>query len=210
MRWLEAAPDRYEAGMRLLTAGRVTALHDAVAAAAAPVPGTRVLEVGCGTGAVTRRLVARGARVTALDQNPAMLEQARRAVPDDGVRWLERSAAEIDALPEAAFDAVVFSLSLSEMSLPERSFVLAQARRRLVAGGRVVAADELRPRSAFARALQRAMRAPQAALGWLLVGGVSRPIPDLAAELAAAGLVVQAERRWLQGTLGMLVAEPAA
>ena len=71
MRWLESAPQRYDAGMRWLTLGRVSKLHDALAAAAAPAPGAAVLEIGCGTGAVTARLVARGAIVTALDQSTA-------------------------------------------------------------------------------------------------------------------------------------------
>ena len=53
MRFLERAPERYDAGMRLLTLGRVARLHAAVAEAAAPAPGARVLEIGCGTGAVT-------------------------------------------------------------------------------------------------------------------------------------------------------------
>jgi len=53
--------------------------------------GGPVLEIGCGTGAVTVRLVKRGARVTALDQNPEMLERARArlvSAPDGGVTWL--------------------------------------------------------------------------------------------------------------------------
>ena len=53
------------------------------------------------------------------------------------------------------------------------------------------------------------LRAPQALAGWLLVGSVSRPIGDLRAELEAAGLGVREERRWLLGTLGLLIAEPA-
>jgi demethylmenaquinone methyltransferase/2-methoxy-6-polyprenyl-1,4-benzoquinol methylase len=82
MRLLESAPARYDAGMRVLTLGRVARLHDALAEAAAPAPGAAVLEIGCGTGAVTARLVARGARVTALDQNPEMLERARVLLGD--------------------------------------------------------------------------------------------------------------------------------
>ena len=35
MRLLESAPDRYDAGMRVITLGRVSQLHDAVARAAA-------------------------------------------------------------------------------------------------------------------------------------------------------------------------------
>ena len=63
MRWLESAPHRYDAGMRWLTLGRVAILHAAVAEAATDKPGAEVLEIGCGTGAVTSALVGRGARV---------------------------------------------------------------------------------------------------------------------------------------------------
>jgi demethylmenaquinone methyltransferase/2-methoxy-6-polyprenyl-1,4-benzoquinol methylase len=79
MRWLEGSPERYDAGMRTLTFGRVERLHAAVAMAAVPddEAGVRVLEIGCGTGAVTALLVSRGAAVTALDQAPEMLEQAK-------------------------------------------------------------------------------------------------------------------------------------
>ena len=212
MRWLEATPERYDAGMRVVTLGRVTALHEAVAAAAAAAPGAEVLEIGCGTGAVTERLVRRGARVTALDQNPDMLEQARKrlaATEDADVRWLERTAAEIDTLPVGAFDAVVLSLSLSEMSGDERRFVLARARERLRPGGRVVAADEVRSNGAVQRTAQVLMRAPQGLAGWLLAGTVSHVVADLRGELQAAGLVVQHEQRWLLGTLALFVAGAA-
>jgi SAM-dependent methyltransferase len=40
-----------------------------------------VLELGCGTGRLTRHLVDAGHRVLATDASPAMLERARRAVP---------------------------------------------------------------------------------------------------------------------------------
>lgn len=209
MRWLETAPNRYEAGMRVLTLGRVTALHDAVACAAASKPGRDVLEIGCGTGAVTRRLVARGARVTALDQSAEMLDRAREQAGATEVRWLEQTASEIDALPPRAFDAVVLSLSLSEMSEDERRFVLARAGERLRPGGCVVAADEVRAPAGVRRALQVLARAPQWLLAWLLAGSVSVPVADLSGDLASAGLVVRHEQRWLLGTLALYVAEPA-
>lgn len=106
-----------------------------------------MLEIGCGTGAVTERLVARGAAVTALDQNPEMLEQGQRrlaAAPPGAVTWVERTASEIDSLPEGSFDAVVVSLALSEMSAAERRFALRQAARRFRLGGVLAAADEVR------------------------------------------------------------------
>jgi ubiquinone/menaquinone biosynthesis C-methylase UbiE len=213
MRWLESSPDRYDAGMRFVTAGRVARVYEAVAAAAAPAPGRRVLEIGCGTGAVTARLVARGARVTALDQNPEMLERARLRLADapaGAVTWLERTASEIDALPAAEFDAVVASLALSEMSEGERRFVLRAAAERLRAGGIVVIGDEARPRGTLARAIHALARAPQAAAAWLLAGALSHPLRDPAAELRAAGLVLRSEQRFLGGSLAVLVAERAA
>lgn len=213
MRWLEGTPHRYDAGMRIVTLGRVDALHDAVAAEAAPVAGLAVLEVGCGTGAVTERLLARGARVTALDQSPPMLDQARHRLaspdgtPPEHLQWLERTASEIDGLPPGQFDRVVFCLSLSEMSASERAYTLARARERLAPGGRLVAADEVRA-TGVAGWLQRVTRAPQWLLAWLLAGSVSRPLADLRRELEAAGYTVRREERWLARTLALVVAEP--
>ena len=123
MRWLEGAPGRYDAGMRFITFGGVTKLHRAVVAAAVAKPGDRVLEIGCGTGSVTRLLLDRGAVVTAIDQSPEMLEQARERIGDEprgAIRFIEQTASEIDALPEASFDSVVLSLCLSDMSASER------------------------------------------------------------------------------------------
>jgi len=62
-----------------------------------------VLELGCGSGLLTRHLVGAGHRVIATDASPAMLELARRAVP--GVEELRQLALPDDPLPPA--DAVV-------------------------------------------------------------------------------------------------------
>jgi ubiquinone/menaquinone biosynthesis C-methylase UbiE len=210
MRLLESAPARYDAGMRALTLGRVDRLRDALAQAAVQSPGAAVLEIGCGTGAVTEKLVARGARVTALDQNPEMLERARTRLAGsspENVTFVERTASEIDAFPEASFDAVVAGLSLSEMSRRERAFVLKCARRVLRPGGVIAIADETRPRRFINRALQAIVRWPQAALGWLVVGSVSSPIADLGGEIEDAGFVVRSERRWLFDTLAVVTAD---
>ncbi len=210
MRWLEGSPERYDAGMRALTFGRVTRLHAAVADAAVAKPGDRILEIGCGTGSVTALLLERGARVTAIDQAPEMIERAtaRLGAADAGqVEWLEQTAAEIDKLPREHFDAVVLCRCLSDMSASERGFVLREAACHLAPGGRLIAADEVRPASGWRRALQALWRIPQAALGWLLVGSVSRPIPNLKQEILATGLQIRIEETWLLGSLALVVAE---
>jgi demethylmenaquinone methyltransferase/2-methoxy-6-polyprenyl-1,4-benzoquinol methylase len=169
-----------------------------------------VLEIGCGTGAVTERLAARGASVTAVDQNPEMVERARarlvHASPGT-VSFIERTASEIDTFPPASFDAVVACLSLSEMSLQERTFVLKWTKHALRPGGVLAIADEVRPHRLINRVLQTLVRGPQAALGWIIAGSLSRPIPDLAQEATAVGFAIRRERRWLSETLAVIIAE---
>ncbi|GGS45090.1 class I SAM-dependent methyltransferase [Actinokineospora fastidiosa] len=69
-----------------------------------PASGLRVLDLGAGTGKLTATLVAVGADVTAVEPDPAMLTELRRALPD--VRALPGSAEAIP-LPDASVDAVL-------------------------------------------------------------------------------------------------------
>lgn len=70
-------------------------------------PGHRVLDVACGTGALTREAVRRvgpTGQVSGVDPNPEMLAEARRVAPS--IDWHDGRA---EALPftDDAFDAVV-------------------------------------------------------------------------------------------------------
>ncbi len=67
-------------------------------------PGLRVLDLGAGTGKLTAALVALGAEVIAVEPDPAMLTELRRALP--AVRTLLGSAEAIP-LPDASVDAVL-------------------------------------------------------------------------------------------------------
>ena len=68
-----------------------------------PVRGGLVLEIGCGTGALTRHLLAAGHRVLATDASPAVLEQARESLGP--AAELARLTLPDDPLPPA--DAIV-------------------------------------------------------------------------------------------------------
>lgn len=98
-------------------------------------PDGRVLEVSCGTGAVTRRMRAElpGATIVATDLSPAMLAHAARTV--DGVTW---QTADAQALPfdDAAFDAVVWQFGV--MFLPDKVRGFQEARRVLAPGGQLL------------------------------------------------------------------------
>lgn len=74
-----------------------------LAAAGAGLPGQVVVDVGCGTGALTRGLAAAGAAVTGVDPDEGMLAAA--AAAGDGPAY-RRGTAEHTGLPPAGADAV--------------------------------------------------------------------------------------------------------
>ncbi|MFI9037867.1 class I SAM-dependent methyltransferase [Streptomyces sp. NPDC053726] len=95
-------------------------------------PGTRVLDVGCGSGSVTAAAVGRGAVVRAVDADPGMVELTRRAVPGADVR-----CGVLPQLPyrDGEFDAVVANFVLNHVGRPLDA--LAELRRITRPGGRV-------------------------------------------------------------------------
>jgi SAM-dependent methyltransferase len=85
----------------------------------------RVLDLGAGTGKLTRALVALGHDVIAVEPSPEMIEELRRALP--GVEALE-GAAERIPVPDGRFDVVTAGQAFHwfdrESALPEIARVL--------------------------------------------------------------------------------------
>src|SRR5262249_14637260 len=87
------------------------------AAAAAPRPGARVLDLACGTGVMARLVAPRvgpTGEVVGLDLNPGMLAVAAAVASNEPattawIRWQEASAVKMP-LPDAAFDVVYCQL----------------------------------------------------------------------------------------------------
>lgn len=97
--------------------------------------GSRVLEVGCGTGRLAQALEARAlARVWAVDASPGMVERAKSL-------GVNARVARAEALPfkEGWFDGAVMRMSLH---LADRPRALANAARVLRAEGRLAIASE--------------------------------------------------------------------
>lgn len=96
-------------------------------------PATRILEVGCGAGEYTRRLARLGCPVTAIDITPVLVENARRTIGGEQMRFLVMDATD-PGLPAGSFD-VVFGKSILHHIDFRRA--LANYRRLLAPGGSI-------------------------------------------------------------------------
>jgi ubiquinone/menaquinone biosynthesis C-methylase UbiE len=96
-------------------------------------PGATVVDVGCGTGRALAELTARGASAIGVDLDPAMLAAARARFPDIDVR-----AGDAADLPLADGQARGYRADKVYHILPDPHAALAEARRVLAPGGRIV------------------------------------------------------------------------
>lgn len=160
-------------------------------------PGHRVLELGCGTGQVTARLVAAGAEVVAVDALPAMLGAARRRAP--GARFIEGDAMETQVGGD--FDRVVLSFVLHNFDREGRVGLLRRAAAALSSSGRIGVLEWALPhgrvRAALWRRFLRALE-PSPTVPELLAGALDIDIP-------AAGLQIRERRRVAGGRAQILV-----
>ena len=96
-------------------------------------------------------------------------QKLRQAEYENLVTLQEMGAAELDtAFGDAAFDAVVSSLTFSELSDDEVVYTLHHCRRVLKPGGLLMVADEILPHSVGGRALTWLFRLPFAMLTFVL------------------------------------------
>lgn len=103
-------------------------------AAAVPLEGRSVLEIGCGSGRVTRDLASQVGRLLAVDPDPNAVARARAEVRGGNVTFAV-AAAEALLLPDGAFDAAIFTLSLHHVPEPSMALALATAARSLRSEG---------------------------------------------------------------------------
>lgn len=198
--------DRYGLVNSVLSLGLDRGWRRETVRAAAPRPGTAILDLGCGTGELTAALARRGAFAVGVDASAGMIAAAgTRAAP--GTAFVRGSAFR---LPFAAgsFDAATSAFVLRNLGDLPGAF--AELARVLRPGGRLALVDITEPPSAALRRIFDAyfgVAAP--ALGTLvghrdayryLARSVAHlaPATDLCADLRRAGFA-QARARPLSG-----------
>ncbi|MEA1978825.1 MAG: corrinoid protein-associated methyltransferase CpaM, partial [Chloroflexota bacterium] len=199
-------------GIHLLTLGRLEAMQRLIVEELVE-EGMRVLEVGCGTGALTVAMAKAGANVSAIDISPGMLAEAAKRIKKEDVEEhvdLQRmDAVMLDELFDPqSFDLIVSSLALSENTERGRRFILKATRKLLAPDGKLAVLDEVRPTSGISRLLFTIVRAPLQLLTWLLTRTTTHPLVDFEGVLSSSGFDWNLLSAELAGSLRLYLAAP--
>jgi ubiquinone/menaquinone biosynthesis C-methylase UbiE len=142
-------------------------VQDAVVEALRSRPGARILDVGCGTGLLTRRLASEmDATVVGCDYSRGMLEEAIRR---GGGAWVQGDAQALPIADEAV-DAVVSTESFHWY--PDQRLAFAEFRRVLRPGGRAYVALINTRTLTFSLLTRRWSELAGQPLRWPTVGGM--------------------------------------
>lgn len=145
---------RYDAMNAVMTLGLDRGWRRAAVRAAGLGPGMTVVDVACGSGALTRELARRvgpRGRVVGVDAAAGMLRRAasHRQDPDAALpTWLEADADALP-LPDASVDAATIAFGLR--NVPDYGAALRELVRVTRPGGRIVILELATPTSAVGR-----------------------------------------------------------
>lgn len=128
-------------------------LWKAMLEAAQVVPGTRLLDAGCGAGGASVMAAGMGAQVSGLDASPGMIAVARERLPDRDFR-----VGDLRSLPfpDSAFDAIIATNSVQFVDDPV--VALREIRRVCAPNGRFVMAVWGAPEACDMRDVFKALR----------------------------------------------------
>jgi ubiquinone/menaquinone biosynthesis C-methylase UbiE len=193
MKILESAPTRYDRGIRMLTFGRLDNAYDRLTSHIGN--GQRVLDLGCGTGALTILAAQKGAHVVGIDINPGMLEIARKKAKAEGlepnIQLREMGVAELGGEEPASFDVVMSGLCFSELTEEELIYALRETKRILKPGGLLLIADEVRSKAFAKRLLTGLIRFPLLVITYVLTQTTTHAVQDLPERIEQAGLRIE-------------------
>lgn len=164
------------------------------------VHGSRILEVGVGTGA-NAPFYPPGARITAIDLSDRMLEQAMKRVKQDGGVELLQMDVQALQFPDHTFDTVVSTCVFC--SVPDPVLGLQEIGRVLKPTGRAVLLEHVRSETPFGRVMDLlnplVVRIGGANINRRTVENVRR-----------AGLIIESMDSFMCNIVKLIVARPGA
>lgn len=116
----------------------------------APLEERRIVEIGCGRGALLQALAEAGAKVAGIDPDPAALAEARRTAP---TAILRQAGAERLPFTDGAVHAAVFVNSLHHVPVAGMAAALAEAARIVEPGGDIIVVEPL-PEGTFFQSMR--------------------------------------------------------
>lgn len=196
---LDTDPETYDPVADAYAAGADAAPYNALyerpamLALLPDVEGARVLDAGCGAGWYAQALAARGARVTAVDASPRMLEHARSRLGGAA----EVCVADLgQPLPfaDGAFDGIVSGLALEHVRDWDAAF--AELRRVLAPNGWLVFSAQHPAFTGARLTLPRYLEVVPVRERWGWIGAVMpafyhRPLSAMVNALADAGFAIE-------------------
>ncbi len=206
MKILEKKPDSYDAGIAKYAAGDFAKVRKEMLSVIKS--GDRVLDVGCGPGTFAIECARRGASVEAVDINPQMLYTADLATKkeelDDKINFQQMGATALEFEP-GSFDAVIFSLSMSELREVEQWVAMNSAFELLRPGGKLVVADEVVP-AGFGRKLWYHLRRTLLYVITLIIArATTEPVREMDEKFRSCGFDVEREEEFEQGSLKLII-----
>ncbi len=196
MKILESAPSRYDQGIYILTLGKLDKVYDRLTSHIKK--GQTILDLGCGTGALTLKAAQKGAKVKGIDINAQMLEIAQKQVIKknllQNINLCEMGVAELETEKSDSYDMVMSGLCFSELSEDELIFTLKETKRILKPGGFLHVADEVRPKNILKRILNGIVKFPLVIITYIITQTTIHSIENLPEKIKESGLLIESVR----------------
>ncbi len=192
MKILESTPSRYDSGIRILTLGRLDRVYNRLTSHIKR--GQRVLDLGCGTGALTLYAAQKDAKVKGIDINSQMLEIAKKRISEANlshrIDLYEMGVAELGSEESESYDVVMSGLCFSELSEDEIIYTLREAKRILKPRGLVLIADEVTPKSLSKRLINWLIKFPLVIFTHLITQTTTNTVKNLPEKINKAGFLI--------------------
>jgi len=196
MKIFERTPKTYDKDLRFITRGKLEKAYDELTQHIKK--GDLVLDLGCGTGALTLRAAERGARVKGIDINSRMLEIAKGRIEEaklsENIELFEMGVAELGGEDDEMYDAVMSGLCFSELSDYEFSFAVNQVERMLKPGGLLLIADEVSPKNIFKKLFNLKLRILFMIITFLHTQRTTKARSNIQEKITSSGFLIESLR----------------